>query len=180
MPITKIMSEPDVISELYLTAAEMQLNRFCKQMPYHRCIDIDNRYTTCIYSGIGYTFGGTVVGIPDLTEYEQTLYAIYQNHHGRISSIIRDDAYMSLVSKITAISLYETSEILRLDDGALVGIRANVGLYNLAISPNILDNLQLNWRSYWNNVLKNTNVRVYTTRPDWAISSVLWFEEEQE
>ena len=179
MNITKIMTESDAISELYLSAAEIQLNRFCKQMPRCQCIDADNKYTTHLCSGIGYTFGGTIVGLPNLVECERVLYTIYQRHHGRISSIIQDAEYISLSHTATVSPLYETSDILRLNDGELVGIRAQYGHYNLVLSPFIYDKLILDWNNYWIRSLQATNASIWTEHPDWIISSVLWFDKEQ-
>lgn len=169
------------IPELCLATAKLRLAQFNRQMPHGKAIRENTRYATRTYSGIGYTYGGKIVGIPDIKKDEQMLEAIYYTHRGFIPDIERDQMYNDIKNDLFVYELCETSNILRLDDGSLVGIQTMDWKKCFPLIPIFTgEDDKLCWRRYWMGIVRGYNILMHTYYPDQVINTVLWFDEEQE
>ncbi len=177
MKIANVLHNDEVISELHTRAANLRIERFCRQMPYAKYMDSLNKYTTHSCIGLGYTIGGEIVAIPDFSDIEKAVRGVNAECRGRTSEILqkinRDD------TRIDVYTLYESSDFLRLDDGSLVGIIQGVPhdyfYIPLHSDPNReLDNFRIE------SIISNYNGYMSTKHPNWVIHTVGWFDAKSQ
>jgi len=171
MEINNILHNNETVSDLHAKAAALQIERFCKQMPYGKYMLGDNRYEAHNCIGLGYTIGGEIVAIPDFTKIE----GVVRNIRSRmqmidtLQQVNRDDA------RAEVYALYESADFLRLDDGSLVGIKQ--GLQHDYFYIPVRSDMDTGFSSFRiESILSNYNAYMTTIHPNWVIHTVGWFD----